>query len=99
MPSISPENFPYSVLEAFALGKPVIASRIGGIPEMVEDNHTGILVPPGDPAVLAEKIAYLVRNPALTLEMGRNARRRVETDFDAAGHYRKIRQVYDEIRA
>jgi len=99
IPSICPENFPYSVLEAFAVGKPVIASRIGGLPEMVENGGTGLLVEPGDPADLAKKMACLAENRALLREMGENARKRIETEFDAATHYRNIMQVYEELSA
>jgi glycosyltransferase involved in cell wall biosynthesis len=98
MPSIWLENFPYSVLEAFALGKPVIASRMGGMPEMVVDGETGLLFESGNAAALAEKIAYLERNTGLAREMGGRARQRVETEFDSDTHYRNIRQAYDEAR-
>jgi len=96
MPSKCLENFPYSVLEAFALGKPVIASRMGGMPEMVVDGETGLLFESGDAAAMSEKIAYLERNADLVREMGGRARRRVETEFDSDTHYRSIRQAYDE---
>lgn len=99
IPSIWPENFPYAVLEAFAVGKPVVASRIGGLPEMVEEGRTGLLFEPGDSVALAGKMAYLAANPALVREMGQNARKRVETEFDAATHYRSIKQIYEELTA
>lgn len=97
MPSIWYENFPYAILEAFALAKPVVASRIGGMPELVVDGETGMLFDAGDRAGLAEKIKALTDSPALALEMGKRARARVETEFDAATHYRNIMQVYGEV--
>jgi glycosyltransferase involved in cell wall biosynthesis len=97
IPSVWPENFPYSVLESFAVGKPVVASRIGGLPEMVEDLKTGFLVEPGDPADLTQKIAYLAGNPALAVEMGKAARARIDTEFDASTHYGSIKKVYNEL--
>lgn len=96
MPSIWFENFPYSILEAFALGKPVIASDIGGMPETVEEGRTGILFEPGNALALAEKMKYLQRNPSLVEEMGRNARKRMETEFDAETHYRRLMEVYEK---
>lgn len=97
MPSIWYENFPYAVLEAFALAKPVVASRIGGMPELVIEGQTGLLFDAGDRAGLVEKIKALRGSPPLVLEMGRRARTRVETEFDAATHYRNIMQLYREV--
>jgi glycosyltransferase involved in cell wall biosynthesis len=97
MPSIWYENFPYSILEAFALGKPVIASDIGGIPETVVDGETGLLFEPGNARELAEKMKYLVANPEKAATMGRNARRRVENEFDSETHYRKLMAVYKSL--
>jgi glycosyltransferase involved in cell wall biosynthesis len=98
MPSIWYENFPYAILEAFALGTPVVASDIGGMPEIVEHGRTGLLFPPGDALALSQRIKYLQENPQKAVEMGRNARRRVEQEFNAEEHYRKIMQVYSEVR-
>jgi glycosyltransferase involved in cell wall biosynthesis len=95
MPSVWFENFPYSILEAFALGKPVIASRIGGMPEIVIDGHTGLLSEPGDALALSERIEYLLENPWAVEDLGRNARTKVEKEFDPATHYRRLKAVYD----
>ena len=62
------------VLEAIASGTPVICSRLGGLPEIVEHGVTGYLVPPGDVAELRERIAELAADPALAARLGRNAR-------------------------
>ncbi len=97
MPSIWYENFPYSILEAFALGKPVIASDIGGIPETVADGETGLLFEPGNAQALAEKMKYLLANPGRASEMGRKARKRVETEFDSETHYRKLMEIYSRV--
>jgi glycosyltransferase involved in cell wall biosynthesis len=94
MPSIWYENFPYTVLEAFALGKPVVASDIGGLPETVVDGKTGLLFEPGSERGLVGAIRYLVGNPDRAREMGRNARQRVEQEFDADTHYKRIMEIY-----
>jgi glycosyltransferase involved in cell wall biosynthesis len=61
-------------LEGLAAGLPVVASRVGGIPEYVEDGHTGFLFPPGDDAALADCLARLRDDPALRLRLGEQAR-------------------------
>ena len=95
MPSIWFENFPYSILESFALGKPVVASRIGGMPEIVKDDKTGLLFPPGDALALSTRIEYLQGNPSSVEEMGKKARAMVETRFDPETHYRQLSEVYE----
>lgn len=99
MPSVSPENLPYSVLESFALAKPVLASRIGGIPELVEDGRTGFVFEPGSASELAERIERLRQDPALVARMGENARRMVETEFNASTHYEKLVGLYERVIA
>jgi glycosyltransferase involved in cell wall biosynthesis len=94
MPSIWFENFPYSILESFALGTPVVASDIGGMPESVKHERTGLLFPPGDSLALSGRIEYLQERPSLVEEMGRTARNMVETEFDPETHYREISGVY-----
>jgi glycosyltransferase involved in cell wall biosynthesis len=69
------ENSPNAVAEAMVSGLPVIASRVGGIPSLVEDGQTGLLVPWGDPQALAEKIEWLLARPAERERLGNNARR------------------------
>jgi glycosyltransferase involved in cell wall biosynthesis len=97
MPSVWPENFPYAVLEAFALGKPVVASAVGGLPEMIEDEVTGLLVEPRDAAGLAAALKRLTADRGLARRMGEAGRRRVETEWDAASHYRSIRALYGSL--
>ena len=94
MPSEWYENCPLSLLESLALGRPVIGSRIGGIPELIEEGSDGLLVPPGDAEALAEAIGRLTRAPERAAAMGRAGRRKVETSFDKAGHYAKVRAIY-----
>jgi glycosyltransferase involved in cell wall biosynthesis len=70
-----------SVLEAMASGLPVVASRVGGVPEIVVDGETGFLVSPGDVDELNERLALLLSDPALAVEMGRRARELVIERF------------------
>ena len=76
------EGLPLSVLEAMAAGLPVVASNVGGIPELVADGVSGLLVPPGDPDALAEAIERLLENPRLSQQLGLAGRRRVLENFD-----------------
>lgn len=80
VPSIS-EGLPRVILEAMALAKPVIASRVGGIPELVKDGETGFLVDSGNVEQLAEKLRTLLSDKALTVEMGSSARMEIEEKF------------------
>lgn len=94
LPSEWYENNPMSVLEAFALGIPVIAARIGGIPELVKDGVTGLLYEPNDPRDLAEKIKSLADSPQEAIRMGKNARAVAERDYNAELHYKRLMDIY-----
>jgi len=76
------ESFGVGILEAAACGKPVIVSNIGGLPEVVIDNHTGFMVPPNNAQTLSEKIEDLVINVEKRLQFGKNGRRFVEEKYD-----------------
>lgn len=76
------EAFPSVAIEPISFGVPVIASRVGGIPEIIRDGIDGFLVPPDDPAALAEKLIYPLENPRVREEMGRNARERFLSTFE-----------------
>jgi glycosyltransferase involved in cell wall biosynthesis len=69
------EGFGLTLLEANAAGKPCIASNIGGIPSVIENNYNGILVPPNDPKLLAQAIIWLARDSEKCLKFGRNGRK------------------------
>ncbi len=97
LPSECYENFPYAVLESFACGKAVIGSRIGGIPELVRDNETGLTFEPGNSYDLSSKIKYLNDNPDNSLKMGENARLFVEQKLNAKKYYLKIMQIYNTV--
>jgi len=94
LPSEWYENCPLSVIEAFALGKPVIGARIGGIPELVRDGETGLLFEPGNARDLGEKLMTLAGNPGLAAEMGKRARRGVEERLNPDVYYSKLMEIY-----
>lgn len=97
VPSVCYENLPYNVLESLALGKAVIGSDIGGIPEMVEEGRTGCLFPPHEAAALAGKMAMLAGDAALRERLGKNARSRVDGEFSADIHYDKLIALYEGV--
>jgi glycosyltransferase involved in cell wall biosynthesis len=94
VPSVWYENNPYNVLEAFGLGRPVIASRVGGLPELVRDGRTGWTFTPGNAEELRSRMESLVEDPARALEMGRNARRQVERQNGTGVYYRGLMAAY-----
>lgn len=94
LPSECYENNPISVLEAFVLGRPVIGSRIGGIPELVRDKKTGLTFEPGNAEDLSEKIKALLADSSLLIKMGENAQRFVETELNPEKHYQKLMEIY-----
>ena len=81
LPSVRDEDFPNVILEAMSLAKPVIATRLAGIPEQVEDGVTGLLTAPGDAEQLAQAIARLVADPTGRRAMGQAARQRFASRF------------------
>jgi glycosyltransferase involved in cell wall biosynthesis len=88
------EGLPMSVLEAMAAGVPVVATAVGGVPELVSDAETGILVPPRDPAALARALGALAADADLRERMGEAGRRRAEREFSLAGFHRAHLEVY-----
>ncbi|HSM50350.1 MAG TPA: glycosyltransferase family 4 protein, partial [Thermoanaerobaculia bacterium] len=93
------ENAPYALLEAMAAGAPVVASTVGGVPEMVEDGREALLVPPGDPAATAAAVERLLDDPGRAARLGRAARVRVERDFGDAAMAESSLDLYREVTA
>lgn len=86
LPSTSPaESFGMCLAEANACGRPVVASRVGGIPEVVVEGGTGLLVPPGDAHALAEALSWMIENPDAAARMGEAGRARVLARHDWEG--------------
>jgi glycosyltransferase involved in cell wall biosynthesis len=98
VPSEWYENNPRTIIEAFALGKPVLGARIGGIPELVIENRTGLTFEPGDTADLRSKIACLIGDRDKIAEMGKNARSFVEQGSNAATYYKRLMVIYEQAR-
>ena len=97
IPSVWFETAGLVIYESFALGKPVIGSNIGPIPELVENGSTGLLFDPGNANDLAEKINYLIEKPELILEMGRTARMKIEENYNSDIHYDRLMKVYEHV--
>lgn len=97
IPSEWYENAPMSIIEAMAYGKAVLGSNIGGIPEFIENNHTGMIFNTKDEIDLASKINHLINEEKQTVEMGKNARIRAEKLYDKTVHYEKIMDLYNEV--
>ena len=93
-PSVWGEPFPLSVLEAVSAGLPVVASRIGGLSEMVMDGQTGFLAEPDNPSALAEALLRLLDDRTLARAMGLAGRQRVERMFSWEGIAEKVKSCY-----
>ena len=91
------EPFGQVVAEGMAAGKPVIATRGGGVPEIIDDGNTGILVPMGDAETLAEAIIWLANKPELREQMGKAARQRAEEYFNIQRTARGVQAVWDRV--
>lgn len=94
IPSEWYENCPMSCIESLAAGKPVVGSDIGGIPELVEDGHNGLLFEPGNAEQLREKLERLFREPGLVRMLGQNARRKAETEYCVQVHMERLLREY-----
>jgi glycosyltransferase involved in cell wall biosynthesis len=88
------ESFPNAILEAMAMGKPVVATNVGGIPELVEEGETGLLVPPRDPKAIADRVLSLCQDSPRRLQMGRAARARVESHFTVQDVTARLEDIY-----
>jgi len=98
LPSICFEGFPMMILDAMLRQKPVICSRIGALPEIVEDGITGLLFNPGDENDLAEKISYLWKRPQLCRTMGKAAREKVLQNYSKEKFYEQLMMAYERAR-
>lgn len=96
LPSLS-EGLPITLVEALALGRPVVATRVGGIPEVAEDQVTARLVPPGDTPALADAMCALLRDPVLAQQLGAAGRVVATERFSAERMVRDTENLYLEL--
>jgi glycosyltransferase involved in cell wall biosynthesis len=91
------EGLPLVLLEAMARGRPVVATRVGGTPEVVTDGETGLLVPPRDPEALAAALRRVLDDPDLARRLGDAGRAQVAERFSAAEQERRMLEIYDSV--
>lgn len=91
------EGLPMAMLEAMAYGMPVIATRVGAIPEVVTDGVEGFLIEPGDVVALADRLVRMERDPSLRHRMGQAARKRVEQGYSIETMVERLMAVYNEV--
>jgi glycosyltransferase involved in cell wall biosynthesis len=91
------EGLPIAVLEAMASGLPVVASAVGGIPEIVQDGITGKLVPPQAPVALAQSLREILANPEASKKMGKAGAERIRRNFSSQQMVNNMNEIYDEL--
>ncbi len=96
VPSVGEEAFGRVAIEAGACGVPVIATRMGGLVDIIEHEKDGLLVPPNDPSALAEAVIRLLKNPALAEALTTTLRQKVEKEFNLETMFEKTLAVYEE---
>jgi len=96
IPSLS-EGLPYVALEGMAMAKPIVASAVNGVPELIQDGVTGRLVPREDPSALAKAVEEVLADPAAAAELGRAARRRVEQRYSTEEWIRRLESFYERL--
>ena len=99
LPSLWFEGFPMVIREAFALGVPVAASRLGSMPDIVTDEENGVLFAPGDAKDLFEKVSSVWQKPGSLAVMGKNARKAFEERYTAERNYEMLMEIYRRARA
>ena len=95
--SVRPEPFGRVILEGMLLGKPVVASAAGGVPELIRDGETGFLIPPGDAAELAGRLIPLLRDAALRRRIGEQARTWAREHFSLQRHVAAMSTIYESL--
>ena len=95
LPSLH-ESSPNALIEAMGVGLPCIASSVGGVPDLIDHQENGLLIPPRASGALAEAINDLLTNQELAVYLGRNARRRIEEMFDSNRSIQQLEAVYQD---
>lgn len=93
LPSLH-ESSPNALIEAMGIGMPCIASNVGGVVDLIEDEKNGIRVPPQDPTALAAALHRVLTDPNFAIELGRNARTTIQQKFDSARSIQKLEEIY-----
>jgi L-malate glycosyltransferase len=93
------EGFSLAILEALAMGTPVIATAVGGAPEVIRSGHDGLLIPPGDVSGLVTAVREAILDPGKFREMGRQGKETVGCKFTAARHLTRLQDLYLEVLA
>jgi glycosyltransferase involved in cell wall biosynthesis len=96
LPSVG-EHFGRVLIEAMAMGKPIVATDAGGVPEIVVHGETGLLVPPADPRAFLEAVLTLLQDPKRRAVFGQAARQRAERRFSLTGHVRAVEALYQDL--
>jgi len=96
MPSLD-EGLPVAIIEAMAEGLPVVATSVGGMPELVEEGLTGFLVPPSDVTALANRLRLLILNPTRANAMGAAGRQRANEHFSVDRMVQQVAGIYDSL--
>ncbi len=96
LPSVCYDSFPRTLVEAFACGLPVIASRMGSLPELIQDGVTGLLFESGNAHDLAEKMRWAQSHPDASAKMGQNARREFDAHYSEEENYRQLISIYQD---
>jgi len=91
------EGLPYTIIEAMMAGLPVVATSVGGVPELVDDWKTGVLVPPENPEALAETLQKLLDDPDLCKRMGQAGRKKALREFTLDRMLAETQRVYEEV--
>ena len=97
VPSLWYDNFPNVVLESYYFQKPVLASRIGSLEYMVEDNVTGLLFERNNKKDFIQKINYLYANPLEITRMGKNAFNKLRNEYNSEIHYNKLIELFEKV--
>jgi glycosyltransferase involved in cell wall biosynthesis len=91
------EGLPRTIIESFAKGTPVIASRLGSMPELIDDGNTGLLFEPGDDKDLADKVEVFLSDPGMRARMRTAARERYVSAFTAEENYPLLLKFYERV--
>jgi glycosyltransferase involved in cell wall biosynthesis len=91
------EGLPIALLEAMHLGRPIVATDVGGVSSLIEDGVTGLLVPPREPDLLAKAVETILSNPMLARRLGEAGKCRVKRQFSVEAAVRQIEHIYSSV--